>query len=371
MTRRITTWIMTLLMVSTAAVTAHALTPADSEVVIRPEAQFVRQMGSIHRCGHYLYVTDATPLIPRPGLSGPRIYEGAVRRLDVASGAWTTVMGGLDMPWGITTDAQCEPAYIAEILAKRVIRADGTAVATGLDTPREMVPFGAGVAIAISGNNSLIASSVLAVVPGSPSALILGLGKWGGVTVLDTGHPLPATSITVRTPSSLATGGDGCLYVVESGANRIVRVCDGMAQLLAGSGDGYYGTSRDGAVGREQALTQVRYVAMDATGANMLVYEEGSSTIWAVRDVVSLGASAVWTALVKDWPDGASITADDRYVYGAERSTQIVRRWQLPWYVPPTPTAAPIGTPASDSAACIAAREIGSQAAVLVGELCD
>ena len=120
------------------------------------------------------------------------------------------------------------------------------------------------------------------ITPGSVQAVpFAGISLSGGA-----GDNGPAVAATFRTPSGVAVGRDGSVYIADRLDYRVRRIgTDGVIRPFAGTGQ--YGSSGDGGPAAQAQLAGPQGMAMDASGN--LYIAESKSTVGRIRMVTPDG----------------------------------------------------------------------------------
>lgn len=144
----------------------------------------------------------------------------------------------------------------------------GLATAASLSTPQGVAVDGAGnVFIADSGNYC-----VRKVTPAGVITTVAGNQNYGF-----SGDGGQATKASMASPSAVAIGADGSLYISDPGNARIRKVNpDGMIATIAGNG--VFGSTGDGGPALKASFQGPQEIALDA-GGNVYVADQNNSTI--------------------------------------------------------------------------------------------
>jgi streptogramin lyase len=103
-------------------------------------------------------------------------------------------------------------------------------------------------------------------------ATVAGVGKWGY-----SGDGRPALRAKLLTPSGLAIGPDGSIYIADTGNERIRRVdSNGVITTVAGNGEATF--SGDDGLATEAGLHWPEHVAVDAEG-NLFVADNWNNRV--------------------------------------------------------------------------------------------
>jgi trimeric autotransporter adhesin len=151
----------------------------------------------------------------------------------------------------------------------------GLATAASLSTPQGVAVDGSGnVFIADSGNfcvRKVTSAGLITTVAGNQNAGFSG----------DNG---PALQASMSSPSSVAVGADGSIYIADFGNARIRKVTpDGIISTIAGNG--IQGTAGDGGPATKASLWGPQQIALDGAG-NVYVADELNS---AIRKITPAG----------------------------------------------------------------------------------
>lgn len=132
----------------------------------------------------------------------------------------------------------------------------------------------AGVAYDSAGNLFVADSArnqVFEISIGGAITVVAGNGTQGFA-----GDGGPASAAELNSPSSVAVGADGTVYIADSGNERIRAVKAGSITTLAGNG--VRGYSGDGGTATSASLNQPAAIALDSTGA-LLVCDQGNERV--------------------------------------------------------------------------------------------
>ena len=148
------------------------------------------------------------------------------------------------------------------------------------------------------------------------------------------GDNVPATSFTLSGPTSVAVDNSGNLYIVESSAQTVYKVSNGVIATLAGSRL-HYGFSGDNGPAIDAALAGPSAVAVDNSG-NVYIADSGNNRIRKVTNGVittvagnglyySESDSPVATSVSFGIPIGVTVDASGN-LYIALISTNNIRK---------------------------------------------
>lgn len=174
---------------------------------------------------------------------------------------------------------------------------------------------------------------VCRVDPKGMLAAIAGTGKKGS----GDGEGGPALKGEFNDPHSLALGADGSLYVADTNNNRVCKVDLGAGTIRNFAGTGAKGFAGDGGSAEKAQFNGIYCIAIDPSGARMIVTDLGNRRIRAIdmktnvvttvagngqRGVPADGATATEAPLV----DPRAACADSQgNVYVLERSGNALR----------------------------------------------
>jgi uncharacterized protein (TIGR03437 family) len=261
-----------------------ALLPTPGGIAANAQGTVYVAAGGIRRIdpstGFISTVAQGGPLLALDA-SGNLFFESnntgvaAIQRLDVVSGAVTTVAGGIDaassgdgipattaliLPTGIALDASGN-LYIAEGLKGRVRRVDAKT----------------GIIATIAGNGGLVYSA--------------GTG--------------PATQIAIGSPNGIAVSASGDVYIAVP---RWVLKVDSGGNLSVVAGDGGGAYSGDGGPALAAQLFDPVSLAFDASG-NLFVAEGNCACIRRVEAATGLIQTVAGTGTAGQSADGIAATA--------------------------------------------------------------
>ncbi len=161
----------------------------------------------------------------------------------------------------------------------------------------------------------------------------------GGMTVVAgtgtqgfSGDGGPASAAELNSPSSVAVGGDGTLYIADIGNQRIRAVEAGSISTFAGSGARGY--SGDGGPAISAALNRPAAIAIDSTGA-LLISDQGNQRVRRVRagQITTIAGNGTQgfagdgggaTAAELNEPSGIAAAPDGR-IFIADTANQRIR----------------------------------------------
>ncbi|HEV2577051.1 MAG TPA: Ig-like domain repeat protein [Acidobacteriaceae bacterium] len=142
----------------------------------------------------------------------------------------------------------------------------------------------------------------------------------------------PASAAELNSPSSVAIGADGTLYIADTGNQRIRAVKSG--SITTFGGNGARGYSGDGSLATSASLNHPVALAIDATGA-LLVCDQGNDRVRRISagQIATIagngtqgfaGDGGAATAAELNEPSGIVATSDGR-VFIADSANQRVR----------------------------------------------
>jgi uncharacterized protein (TIGR03437 family) len=174
-----------------------------------------------------------------------------------------------------------------------------TSIGDGGPAPQAVLVSPSSVAIGPGGNLFISDSSanrIRKVTPSGTISTVAGNGQTGG-----SGNNGPATSAALNTPYGVAVDSAGDLYIADGGNNEIRRVdaITGKIAAFAGPGCCYAGagTSGDGGPAVDALLLNPRRVAVDPAGNVYFVDQvriNGVSEGVAIRRVTTDGKINIW-----------------------------------------------------------------------------
>jgi trimeric autotransporter adhesin len=218
-----------------------------------------------------------------------------VRRVDVVNGSVTTVAGSgiagfsgdgaaatdaqLSGPLDITVD-QAGDLFIADTFNNRIRRVDAQGIIStfagtgtygyggdGGDAAAAALAYPYGLATDTAGNLYIADFSnnrIRKVTPQGIISTIAGTGVWGAA-----GDEGPAMQAQLASPTDVAVGADGSLYIADYNNNEIRRVhSDGVIERLCGTGVAGYGG--DDGPAEDAQLDHPARIALDAQD-NMII----------------------------------------------------------------------------------------------------
>ncbi|MFN2505952.1 MAG: TIR domain-containing protein [Acidimicrobiales bacterium] len=204
--------------------------------------------------------------------------SGTLMRVSLATGAVTEVEPTLSpeleaervsqTPWAVAFAGG--NLYVAGKEEGGIVRVDGNGVVTRVVARSAGSDLRGAMAIAVDSEGRPVVATdreVLRIGPDGSLATIAG-----GPTKGFGGDGVPATAAKLDTPSALAYGPDGSLYIADSGNRRIRRVGpDGTITAVAGTGSET--PSGDGGPAVEAGLGAVTALAVDGDGNVYLAAE--------------------------------------------------------------------------------------------------
>jgi sugar lactone lactonase YvrE len=170
-------------------------------------------------------------------------------------------------------------------------------------------------------------NQVFEIAAGGVVSIVAGNGTQGF-----SGDGGAATAAELNAPSSAAVGGDGTLYIADSGNQRVRAVQAGTITTFAGNGT--RGFTGDGGLATAASLDRPVGVAIDSTGA-LLVCDQGNERVRRISGGVITtvagaglqgfaGDGAAATAAELNEPSGVVASADGR-IFIADAGNQRVR----------------------------------------------
>jgi len=182
--------------------------------------------------------------IPGGGFALIDLGDQALKRID-AAGQVTTVMSGLDGPFGLAADTKGN-LYVSSSLDSVIF---------------QISPSGAKTILAgrtfVLGNQDGPGSTATFTVPGSLAMTSRGLVVAdlfsGRIRLVDVTGPVNVSTLVTGLyhPSALAVGANGTVYIVEGGTSRILAMSPtNVVTVVAGNGRGY----RDGSAVSSQLM---------------------------------------------------------------------------------------------------------------------
>lgn len=211
-----------------------------------------------------LLVADAD----RGALMRVSLANGAVTQLELTPSPELEAEGANLTPWAVVFAGG--NLYVAGKEEGGILRVDGNGIVTRVVARSAGSDLKGALAMAADREARLVVTAdreVLRIAPNGTVATVAG-----GPTKGFGGDGGPATAAKLDTPSALAYGPDGSLYIADSGNRRIRRVGpDGTITTVAGTGSET--PSGDGGPAVEAGLGAVTALAVDGDGNVYLAAE--------------------------------------------------------------------------------------------------
>ena len=240
----------------------------------------------------------------------PRVWSPHLRAA-VAALALSAAIAACAAP-GPLTDAALAPvpsptgSNAGVVHATEIVAGTGTTGGDGDGGPATAAQLDHPVGMALGGDGSLYVAEydgnrVRRIAPDGTIGTVVGAGTAGW-----SGDGGPAIEAQLFSPSDVAVGGDGTLYVVDDGTNRVRKV-DTHGEISTIAGTGVAGDMGDGGPALTAALDIPWSIEVDGT-RGLLISEEGGS----LRRISPAGTITTIAGGGADQPgDGGPATAAD------------------------------------------------------------